>query len=110
MLPLCYTYREIFNLNRGFRMSDQNTKTKDMSSHKEMYGYFIQMSIALVLACILIMVCLLAMTMGSTAAAWVGGIGLTFGLIVVFVSLLAGMSWIPSVVIIAGVSALALAL
>ena len=91
-------------------MSAQTTKTMDMSSHKEMYSYFIQMSVALVLGCILIMVCLLALTMGSAVAAWVGGIGLIFGLVVVFVSLLAGMSWIPSIIVIAGVSALALAL
>ncbi len=96
-------------------MSDQNTAasdagTMDMTGHNEMYGYFLRLSVALVLACVLLMICILAMTMGGTATAWVGGLGLTFGLAVIFISLLSGLSWIPSLVVCAGVTALTLIL
>ncbi len=91
-------------------MSDQKTPTMNMNSHNEMYGYFIRLSVALVIGCVLLMICLAAMTMGGTLAAWVGGLGLTFGLILIFITLLAGLSWIPSLVVTAGVTALILIL
>lgn len=91
-------------------MSDQKTPTMNISSHNEMYGYFLRLSVALVLGCVLLLICLLAMTAGGTAAAWVGGLGLTFGLILIFITLLAGLSWIPSLVVIAGITLLILIL
>ncbi|MBZ0215043.1 MAG: hypothetical protein K8F25_00690 [Fimbriimonadaceae bacterium] len=91
-------------------MGDQKTPTMNMSSHTEMYGYFLRLSVALVLGCALLSVCLLAMTFGGTLAAWVGGLGLAFGLIVIFITLLSGLSWIPSLIVIAGITALILIL
>ncbi len=82
----------------------------DMPEHVETYSVFVKMIIAGVLGCILIMVALAAVGFGSTAAIVVSTIGLFVGLIVILVSLLSGMSFVPSIVILAGVTLLALVL
>ncbi len=82
----------------------------DMPEHNETYGAFVKMFIGGVIGSILIMVTLAAVGFGSTAAIIVSTIGLFVGLIVILVSLLSGMSFMPSVIILAGVTLLALVL
>jgi len=82
----------------------------DMPEHIETYDAFIKMCFAGLLACILIMVTLAAVGFGSVTAAIISSIGLFVGLIVIVISLLSGSSFVPSIVIIAGVTLLALVL
>jgi hypothetical protein len=82
----------------------------DMPEHTETYGVFVKMFIAGVIGSILIMVTLATVGFGSTAAVIVATIGLFVGLIVILVSLLSGMSFMPSIIILAGVTLLALVL
>lgn len=82
----------------------------DMPDHTETYGAFVKMFVAGLLGCILIMVTLAAVGFGSFTAAIITTIGMFVGLIVILVSLLSGMSFLPSIIIIAGVTLLALVL
>lgn len=82
----------------------------DMNAHKETYDNFINIVVAGILACIIIMIALAAVGFGSTASAVIAVLGMTVSLIVIFISLLAGMSFLPSVVVIAGTTLLALIL
>ena len=82
----------------------------DMPEHTETFSVFVKMIVAGIIACVLILVTLAAVGFGSTAAIIVSTIGLFVGLIVILISLLSGMSFLPSIIILAGVTLLALVL
>ncbi len=82
----------------------------DMPEHNETYGSFVDICIAGVLACVMIMVALGAVGFGSTAAIVIACLGLVVGLIVLLVSLTAGLSFVPSIIILVGMTFLALVL
>ena len=81
-----------------------------MPEHNETYGSFVDMCVGGVLACLMIMVALAAVGFASTAGIVFATIGLFVGLIVILISLVAGLSFVPSIFILAGMTFLALVL
>lgn len=80
----------------------------DYAEHEGTYSGFIRVSIAGVIACVMVLVSLIAMTVIGGGAFWVGAIGLIVGLISLAVALVAGMSWTVSLLIVAAMVILSL--
>jgi hypothetical protein len=73
----------------------------DIGEHRETYSSFIHITLGTIIACVIILVSLAAIAVGGPGGFWVGIFGLIVGLAAVSLSMLANLSYLPSLGILA---------
>ena len=82
-------------------MAHSDHPTMDYPAHERTYSGFLRFSIAGVIACLILLVALIGMTIVGGLAFWVGMFGLILGLVVISVVLASGLGWTGPLVIFA---------
>lgn len=89
-------------------MAEAKSNGMNYAEHENTYAMFVRLTIGTVVACVMILIALADMAVIGGGAFWVGLIGLIAGLATVSVSLLAGLSWKPSALVLAAMILLTL--
>lgn len=84
-------------------MAEQVQGDHDYAEHERTYEGFIRFTIGGILHVILTCICILAMTYIGGFAFWAGLLGLIIGTVVIGMTLIAGLSWTPSLLVLAAV-------
>lgn len=87
-------------------MAEGRSTGNDFDQHKETYATFVRLTVGAVILTAIVLVSLVGMTMIGGAAFWFGLIGIIVGHIVVAVSLTSGLSWTPSLLVLAATAIL----
>ena len=82
-------------------MAQGKSVAADMAAHEDTYHSFVRLAVGGVIACATVLVALAAMTVIGGTAFWVGAIGLVIGLGLVAMALVTGLSWTPSLALLA---------
>lgn len=90
-------------------MADHAQVDNDYREHERTYDGFIRFTVGGILHVVLTLVCLLGMTYIGGLAFWVGLFGLIIGTVVIVMTLVAGLTWTPTLVTLAAVIILTLA-
>ncbi len=81
-------------------MAEEGNVVHEYEPHAQSYDGFIKLTIATMLSCGFILVCLMSVGFAKTAPVLVGTVGLVVGLVTVTITLMTGgRNWLPAAIL-----------